>query len=140
MGCFNSSSVSCSQKKIRLHSDLYTKIMQYSVSGNLPSLKKTVNLHTYGSFGSEACSRLDFSLIQGYQKIVKFDDLLFSTVNWGPLLLSIDANQFAVAEYYIDTLQLNPSLYLVKPKTHEENQVNLKLKAVKDAQDRRDYS
>lgn len=78
--------------------------------------------------GTEACSRLDFSLIQGFHKIVKFDDLVYNTVNWGPLLLSIEANQLEIAKYYIDELQLNPQLHLVKPKTHEENQVNLKLK------------
>lgn len=47
--------------------------------------------------------------------MLKIDELSFDTSNWGPVLLAIDANQQHILEYFLEVLELNPSLYLIRP-------------------------
>ena len=49
--------------------------------------------------------------------------MVFDTCNWGPLLLAIEANKLNIVKYYIEDVGLNPELYLIKPKSNEENQI-----------------
>ena len=66
---------------------------------------------------------MDFTAISGRGGVVDACGITFDKGSWGPLLISIESNQLHITKYYLEELGLNPCLYLLKPKSKEEKEV-----------------
>jgi hypothetical protein len=43
---------------------------------------------------------------------------------WGPLLLAIEFNSLPIVKYFLEEVNLNPSIFLMKPRSFEEKKIN----------------
>ena len=71
---------------------------------------------------------MDFTVISGKIGVIDACGTTFDCSLWGPLLIAIDANQFNIAKYFLEDIMLNPRIFLVKPVSNEEKEVEQLLK------------
>ena len=76
--------------------------------------------------------KIDFTIIQGTQKLTDISDNSYNIDNWGPLLLAIYANHIHIVKYYLLEIELNPYLFLMKPITSDEIELEKRMKEGSD--------
>ncbi len=108
MGCIHTSNV---PKEV--HNKERVQMVQAILDRNLPKVKKLVRSNP----------NIDFTNIYGCTKSLEFGDIVFDLEKWGPLLLSIYVNSLELVQYFVEEMDLNLEIFLIKPPTDKESEL-----------------